>query len=255
MTRQLSEQVALAWKTFDRAAGHSWCVTPAVPILFFGDLDAYRASPLRVLTVGLNPSLHEFPSGEPFRRFPLVEGDRDRAPDRYLAAMSAYFCTDPYRRWFNSIEPLLNGLGASYYEAAASTALHTDICSPVATDPTWSQLGQTDRASLEADGVRLWHLLLEDLRPQIVAISVAKGYLKRIRFVPGTGWTIMHTFSRKADATPRSQPYKVRARRYQVGGEQSLFAFGQAAQTPFGSVSHEQKFETGVIALEKYRNG
>ena len=255
MTRQLSEQVALAWKTFDRAAGHSWCVTPAVPILFFGDLDAYRASPLRVVTVGLNPSLREFPAGEPFRRFPLAQGDRDRAPDRYLAAMSAYFVTDPYSRWFSAFEPLLNGLGASYYETAASTALHTDICSPVATNPTWSRLGKTHRASLEADGVRLWHLLLEDLRPQIVAISVAQDYLKRIRFVPGTGWTIMHTFDRKADATPRSRPYDVRARRYEVGGEQSLFVFGQAAQTPFGSLSHEQRFETGTIALETYQDG
>ena len=51
----LSEPAALAWRAFDRAAERPWCVTPAVPILFFGDLDAYRASPLRVLTVGLNP--------------------------------------------------------------------------------------------------------------------------------------------------------------------------------------------------------
>ena len=28
----------------------------AIPILFFGDFDAYMRSPLRVITVGLNPS-------------------------------------------------------------------------------------------------------------------------------------------------------------------------------------------------------
>lgn len=61
----LSEPVALAWHAFDRAAGQPCRVTPAVVILIFGDLYAYRASPLRVVTVGLNPSLHEFPAGQP----------------------------------------------------------------------------------------------------------------------------------------------------------------------------------------------
>ena len=125
----------------------------------------------------------------------------------------------------------------------------------MATDPTWSQLDKDNCTALEADGGPLWHMLLENLRPQIVAMSVAKDHLKRIRFAPGTGWKIIHAFDRKADATPRSRPYEVRARRYKVGGEQSLFVFGQAAQTPSGSLSNKQKFETGTVALKKYRDG
>ena len=167
-----------------------------MPILFFGDLDAYRSSPIRVLTVGLNPSLHEFPAGEPFRRFPLAEDDCGQEPSRYLDAMSAYFRTDPYRGWFGAFEPLLNGVGASHYDGGASTALHTDICSPVATNPTWSQLDKTDHAALEADGGPLWHMLLEELRPQIVALSVAKSHLERIEFAPKTGWERVHAFTR-----------------------------------------------------------
>ena len=123
------------------------------PILFFGDLDAYRASPVRILTVGLNPSLLEFPTEDPFSRFPLAEGPEGRESDRYLAALSAYYRTDPYRSWFNAFEPFLNGAGSSYYSGETSTALHTDICSPVATSPTWSQARMTTgRASLEAEG-------------------------------------------------------------------------------------------------------
>ena len=110
MTRPLLAHVAQAWQEFDRAAGWSCCVTPAAPILFFGDLHAYRDAPLRVLTAGLNPSLHEFPADEPFRRFPLVESGIGRKPSRYLDAMSAYFRTDPYRGWFSAFEPLLNGM-------------------------------------------------------------------------------------------------------------------------------------------------
>ncbi|MCY4651917.1 MAG: hypothetical protein OXC95_01990, partial [Dehalococcoidia bacterium] len=51
-----------AWRAFGNAAALDSRVSPAVPILFFGDLDAYYFSTIRVLTVGLNPSLHEFPS-------------------------------------------------------------------------------------------------------------------------------------------------------------------------------------------------
>ena len=251
----LSGPVALAWRAFDRVADRTCRVTPAVPVLFFGDLNAYLASPLRVVTVGLNPSLHEFPAGEPFRRFPLAEGSRDRERSRYLDAMSAYFCTDPYSGWFNAFEPLLNGLGAGYYKGAAATALHTDICSPVATDPTWSRLGKADRAALEADGGPLWHALLEELRPHIVAISVAETHLERIKFVSGKDWKVIHTFDRKADGTPRSRSYEIRARWHDVGGERSLFLFGAAAQTPFGTLATHQKREAGEMVLKEHQDG
>ena len=249
----LSDAVALAWQAFDRAADRTCRVTPAVPILFFGDLDAYRASPIRVVTVGLNPSLHEFPAGEPFRRFPLARGNRE--PSCYLDAMSAYFCTDPYSAWFNAFEPLLNGLGASYYTGAASTAIHTDICSPVATNPTWSRLGKTDRAALEADGGPLWRILLDELRPQIVAISVAKAHLERIEFTAISDWAIVHTFRRKADGKPRFRPYDIRGRWYDVGGERSLFGFGTAALKPFQLLADCQKRKTGELLLKEYQDG
>ena len=81
----LVQALMQAKRAFDRAARRTCCVKPAVPILFFGDLDAYRASPLRVLTVGLNPSGHEFPADQPFRRFPLAEGSLGGQPSRNLS--------------------------------------------------------------------------------------------------------------------------------------------------------------------------
>ena len=254
--RLLSPSVALAWREFDRASTLPSRVTPAAPILFFGDLNAYRTSPVRVLTVGLNPSLHEFPVDEPFRRFPLACGHRAQDPGRYLDSMSGYFRTEPYRSWFGAFEPLLNGAGSSYYAGeAASTALHTDICSSVATDPTWSKLRKADRAALQADGSRLWHMLLKVLRPQIVALSVARKHLRRIEFEQISEWDTVHVFERTRSGAPRRRPYEVLARWYEVSGERSLFVFGQAAQTPFGLLSDIQKGEAGAIALEKYRDG
>ena len=254
--QRLSSSVALAWRVFDRASGLPSRVTPAAPILFFGDLDAYLKSPLRVLTVGLNPSLHEFPHDKSFLRFPLAGDSGDRERGRYLDAMSDYFRTDPYRSWFAAFEPLLNGAGSSYYEGgAASTALHTDICSPVATNPTWSQLKTAAQSALEKDGGPLWHTLLKVLRPQIVALSVARKHLRRIEFEPKTEWETVHEFKRTRSGAPRRRPYEVLARWYDVGDERSLFIFGQAAQTPFGLLSDTGKRETGAIALKKYRDG
>lgn len=251
----LSETVIQAKQAFDRVSGRPWCITPAVPILFFGDLQAYRASPLRVLTVGLNPSFHEFPAEQPFQRFPELENERDPEPSRYLAAMSAYFDIDPYSTWFNTFEPLLEGMGASFYGDGMSRALHTDICSPVATDPTWSKLDKDARKTLENGGRQLWHKLLEALRPQIVALSVARRYLKHIKFPASPEWQVLHTFEKTGGGEPRSWPYELRARWYKVAGDRTLFVFGQAAQRPFGLLHDTQKREAGEIALEAYRNG
>ena len=224
-----------------------------MPILFFGDLNAYVASRKRVLTVGLNPSLREFPADSPFRRFPDAECVTASEPDRYLNALSAYFRTDPYRSWFNAFEPLLNGLEASYYEGQPSMVLHTDICSPVATDPTWSGLDPAVQKSLEKDGGPLWHSLLEALQPRIVILSVARRHLSRICFRALSEWRIAHVFKRTQAGTLRKRPVRVCARWYQVGGEPSLLVFLPAAQKPLGRLGSSQKREAGGHILEALR--
>lgn len=252
----LDQLVSKAWHAHDNAAKLAKRVNPSIPILFFGDLDAYQAAPLRTLTVGLNPSRHEFPYGRPFSRFPWSDGKT--RPDRasYIDTLSRYFHTDPYRGWFSAWEPFLNGAGASYYTGSGSTALHTDFCSPVATDPTWRRLGGVDQRALEADGVPLWHMLLRSLKPQVVALSIAEQYLEHIEFAPlDQAWSSLHTVNEKKNGAPRSSPYEVRKRWYDVDGAPSLFVFGLPAQTPLGSISNPQKYEVGAMVLEAYRNG
>ena len=250
----LDRPICDAWRAFSSAAVLPSRVHPAVPILFFGDLAAYEESPLRVLIAGLNPSLHEFPESSPFRRFPLAEGAGAANAPRYIAALSAYFRTDPYRQWFGAFEPLLNGSGASYYPGHPSTALHTDICSPVATNPTWTGLDDLSRSALEAQGGPLWHSLLETLRPHVVALSVARRHLGRIEFEPLTAWEPLVAFQRTASGEPRSRPVQVAARWYDVAGEPSLFVFGPAAQTPLGLLGAAQRREVGTRALEAWRH-
>ena len=235
----------LAWSAFDArrkallAAGGAAVVDPAVPILYFGDREAYLSSPWRIITVGLNPSRAEFPREDPFKRFPLARGHAESGDD-YLAALDTYFKTDPYKSWFSSYESLLNGLDASYYPGAMSTALQTELCSPVATDPTWTKLNRDTREALISDGVVLWHELVRELRPDVILVSIARAHLERIDFEAGETFEIS-----RLEEEGRSRPYVTEGRWLDVDGHRALLVFGQAAHRPFGLVNNMHKLGIG----------
>ena len=258
MTEQarLYELAANAWRAFENAAPLPSRVNPAIPILFFGNLNSYCSSRTRILTVGLNPSLIEFPGKRAFRRFPLAKGVSENEPDRYLQALSDYFCTCPYCKWFRGFELMLNGMGASYCKGQPSTALHTDICSPIATEPTWSHLDPEVKKALEKDGRPLWHSLLEVLRPELVVFSIACEHLSSFKFESVDECHLVHVYTKTKNGSERKQPVEVRAQWFEICGDQSLFFFiNPAAQTPLGCLDDTKKRKTGVIALEELRRG
>jgi hypothetical protein len=242
----LDQLVGEAWRIYHQAAAttNGVLVRPSIPILFFGDSDRYYRSPRRIITVGLNPSLQEFPPNSRFSRFPLAKDLYPRiltgeATSEYLAALNSYFRIEPYRSWFDSYEPLLNGMGASFYDGAEGTALHTDICSPLATDPTWSRLGSGSRSALILAGRALWHKLVRLLEPDFIT-SVARGHLVNISFRQLDEWRVFHTVE-------RANPFYVKAVDLEVlPGKPSTLIFGQAAQLPFGTVSRADKHRIGV---------
>jgi hypothetical protein len=209
-------------------------------------LTSFMKAELKVVTVGLNPSSAEFPIAEPMSRFPTAAGLAAGAEslseeqvDTYLASLSSYFHQKPYRRWFDaSYGGLLDGLRSSYY-GGANTAIHTDLCSPLATQPTWSGLDQEDRQKLQASGTPLWHQLLDFLEPDVALVSVARDHLEAIRFPIASPSQTVHTVS-------RMRPYEVTATARQLkSGKQCLFVFGRASQTPFGTISSTDKRNAG----------
>jgi hypothetical protein len=104
------------WRLYGRFEHKGLLVRPSIPILFFGDGTRYFSSPLKVITIGLNPSKIEFRIGDRFAQFPRAapRGFMPRRLDQslHIEAMNAYFRTKPYRQWFNSYEILLKGEGS-----------------------------------------------------------------------------------------------------------------------------------------------
>jgi hypothetical protein len=238
-----------AWRLYQRAEDAPYVVRPSIPIVYFGDRERYSRSPLKAITVALNPSRAEFPAGDPFARFRRAQ---DVYPDilhgryyaDYLAALNDYFRGQPYWRWFTAFEPLLNGMGCSYRDERLHAALHTDLCSPLATNPTWSRLTQ-ERASLVADGRALWLRLARTLGPDVILISVAQHHLDQLDVPPLSTWESIYTL-------PRTHPYAVSAHEIEIGpGQRSLLVFGRAATTPFGLVTAEVKREIGRHIAER----
>lgn len=242
-----------AWQLHTQAAGNPWLVTPSAPVLFFGNLTSYRASPMRIATVALNPSNREFPAGSSFSRFPGAESGQDI--HSYLASLEGYFQENPLD-WFNSFERALSGLGASYYGRQPSVALHTDIGSVLPTAPTWSHLGRVVQTRLKASGVPLWHRLIEYLQPQILLWSTAQQWLGLITLAPIDQWSDLLAFHETQDGNRRTYPIVVRHRWYKLKtGAQVLVAFVPAANTPLGKLSDPQKVEAGAAILSAWREG
>lgn len=149
----------------------------ACPIIWFGDMEAYFRSDIRVVTVGLNPSCEEFEGNH--IRF-IIPKEPDYANGFIYRAYNGYFHCAPYDRWFRYYERILQCLncGVSYggnklgNPAARNVALHIDFYSSFATMPTWGAFGKEQKAAIKSD---LFSELYDFLKPDIVLFSFAKN--------------------------------------------------------------------------------
>jgi hypothetical protein len=244
----ISDLIRESWQVYTHFEDQPFLVKPSIPILFFGDSNQYFSSELKVITLGLNPSRVEFPQEDRFLRFSKARNIHPRIVegafyDEYLQALNGYFhkpANHPYEPWFNSFEHLFRGLDCTYYGNGPNTALHTDLCSPLATDPTWNNLSADVRIGLLEYGSRLWHSLVEWLSPDLIIASVARSHLRKISFPQQDGWRLVYTIE-------RTNPYKVEMTKLNiVDGKVTALVFGRAANTPFGTVSNADKPKIGL---------
>jgi len=134
---------------------------------------------------------------------------------------------------------------APYYGDNVNVALHTDICSPLATDPTWSKLPSKAAKRLESEGKKLWYRLVAYLAPDIIIVSVATKHLQKITQQPLAAWDTIYTID-------RNNPYSVRLIETTLAeGKKTYIVFGTAAQKPFGKVSDVDKETIGKAIRQR----
>ncbi len=164
-------------------------VENSIPVIWFGDIDKYLKSKLRVITVALNPSVKEFYNSKTNtveNRFEIVDfqqGVTDDSINSLKETLCQYFKTNalkPYSLWFSWPEYALNCLGATYYDLPKhrineadcyNTAVHIDVYSAIATDPTWSKLEYDIQNKLK--NTDLFSELVKYLDPDIIMVSVS----------------------------------------------------------------------------------
>jgi hypothetical protein len=238
-----------------------------IPIPFFGSPSGYYDSRVKIPTVGLNPSNREFQKGAHEKnwspRFNLESEIKES--QMLLEELKRYFCFNPYS-WFNSFEDVLNGCNASYGfdSSQPNRAMHIDVCSPIATSPTWSKLGvqnssdkpQKDTSALEIEkstkmqltsfGNNLFIRMLGIFKPDIVIASVGWSHLEKIDEAffdhKSDSWEIIYSKPPKTqNAKHSSQQPCVRGKRIEVDKHDFYFVNGSMRDQPFGSFSKKEK--------------
>ena len=223
---------------------------PSIPILYFGDYDQYQKSNPKVITVGLNPSRKEFPKDSPYTKFPETENIditktlNENDVSTYLSSLNNYFKHNLYNR-FDSYDPISNGMNTSYYmNTEGNNTLHTNLCSPFATDVIWSKLRTTTQYTLGREGRKFWHRLIEILEPDMILFSIAREYLERVMFKK-SGWKIFTSITKKKDGSTRSKPYNIKITESTSNSKKMYLVYGQPAYLPFGSISKNVKLKLG----------
>lgn len=223
---------------------------PSIPITYFGDYVQYQKSYPKVITVGLNPSHNEFPQKSRFQRFKKAEKLNisselnENRITTYLNSLNNYFKDSP-NKWFDTYNPILDGMNTSFYpNTDGNNALHTDLCSPFATDIRWGKLKNSAQYTFSREGRKFWHRLIEILEPDMILFSIARKHLERVMFKK-SGWKIFTSITTKKDGTPRSKPYNIEITESRIKSKKMYLIYGQPAYLPFGSLSMEIKLKLG----------
>ena len=203
-----------------------------LPIIWFGNLEKYFSSNIKILTIGLNPSLREFDE----ERFPgVANGFELQNYSSVFDGLNKYFTYNPYKAWFSAYERVLS---CSNWDAtyggkitknawAKNYAIHIDYFSAIATNPTWSRLDNI--AKLKLQRIDLFDKLFEFLNPDIVLFSTSEdeicGHFKLLRTNP------------LGASLPTSTQNYIREHSYRDNnGKDILFIWGKANVKPFQGV-------------------
>lgn len=189
MALSINGLIKNCWSEYMSLHKMSCVLSDAIPILWFGDLVAYSSSPIRIVTVSLNPSNLEFqekscdPVSVNLRFSPansIIGKSKLSSNDikDYLRAMNNYFNDNPYIKWFQWHESALNCLDATYggkmnknKNCYLNTAIHIDVESSIPTNPTWGNLCAHCQNSIRNQHGNSFKDLIDLLEPHVIIIA------------------------------------------------------------------------------------
>jgi len=231
------------------AAPPSVQLAESMPILYFGNLEAYRRSAKRIITVAVNPSFAEFPTDDPWVRFPngrrfwthppTVSADRAA----YRNELDNYFEVAPSGWFKRGFEAALAGFDASYWGTATNRVLHTDLLTPIATKEQYSNREmEQHHANLEKVGVPLWHSLIDLLEPHIAVISLNRKYLKTVAGTTLGSWVPIPGFKdKKWGAAGRDYDMEHQVMKLDSGWKMDVLYCPQWQESPLSSLTNGEK--------------
>lgn len=154
----------------------SYVVKNSIPVVWFGDIEKYKVSDKKILTIAINPSFKEFEES----RFSIVDLNENNAVCDLKNTLNSYFEYNPYSKWFENFEKVLNCFGASYYKKkkTKNVAIHIDIYSAIATDPTWRDLSSVEQNNIQR--IDLFKKLFDLLDPDVILFSVNQKVFEQI---------------------------------------------------------------------------
>lgn len=248
-----------------------YLIKGTLPILYFGDIEAYFKSQYKIITAAINPSCSEFYYDESNRqisydRFPQFERiakanvlNNKKNILQYLSALNGYFKTgNDYKKWFKTPERnnLFAPFGASYYDNAPNRAIHTDTLSPFATFPTWSKFAtQSQRERIQRRfsdiGIPLWNELVEILEPDIIFMSLNKKYISHIDF-----YQTFRDYITYHDKQYYGESLKIQYGYINLNGKTAhIFNESRTNVVPFNAIGNEHSALLGKQIFERFTNG
>ncbi|MCL1881186.1 MAG: hypothetical protein FWF76_03320 [Oscillospiraceae bacterium] len=195
MKESLDNLIQEYWKDFVGKEKADYVIKPAFPIVWFGNIEKYFSSSIKIVTAGLNPG-KEFQEGSCFHSLDYNEiyenyqtKDLDEKGIELLKSnLNDYFneCQERYpnNHYFKPFDNILREFGSSYFEGLDNVAIHISTQSAIATDPFWNGLVKTlSKEELKTFvNIELSQKLIDLLKPNLIITSVEKKKVER--FMP-----------------------------------------------------------------------
>lgn len=195
INEDLSKIISTYWQDFQDKKNYDFVVNPSIPVIWFGNIEKYNDSQLKIVTVSINPSKKEFEDDtgkSSFWRFKDISQDfsnkKSLNEDDILLLVNAYnsyFGLNPYASYFNYYEKVLeNYFDCDYHGQKKNTAIHIDLYTPIATE-YWKNLSEDEKGKIQpfSGSPKNEKFILEFLNylePNIVLFSTRKDELKKV---------------------------------------------------------------------------